>query len=53
MVFPDEDAFVSWLEETASSHLESDPVAFLQNFVSVRDLITPFIAEAIKETVLS
>lgn len=46
MVFPDEEAFVSWLEETCSSHLADDPVAFLQTFCSIPELIMPSVAEA-------
>lgn len=47
MVFPDEESFVMWLEETAKSHLEDDPVEFLRLFCSVPELIDDFVAEAI------
>ena len=52
-IFPDEESFIDWLESTASSHLSDDPVGFLQNFVSVRDLITPEVAAFIVEKVLN
>ena len=46
-IFPDEDAFVSWLEATASSHINDDPVGFLRGFVSVPELVTESVAREI------
>lgn len=46
-VFPDEESFVMWLEATASSHLNDDPVGFLRGFVSVQELVTESVAREI------
>ena len=47
-VFPDEDAFVSWLEAVCSEHFNDDPVGFLRGFVRVPELITEPVAAVIK-----
>lgn len=52
-VFPDEDAFISWLEAKASAHLEDDPVSFLRLFSSIPELITDSVANAIEEVLAS
>lgn len=46
-LFPDEDAFVSWLETVCCEHLNDDPVGFLQNFVSIPELINEEVASII------
>lgn len=46
-IFPDEDAFVSWLETVCGEHLNDDPVGFLRNFVSLPELMTESVAREI------
>lgn len=52
-VFPDEDAFVSWLETVCSEHLNEDPVGFLACFVSIPEMITDTVANATIEVLAS
>ena len=52
-VFPDEDAFASWLEATASAHLEDDPVSFLRLFCSIPELITENVAMEMAKIIAS
>ena len=46
MVYPDDDAFIDWLEATADEHLTEDPVGFLRCFVLIPEIIDDFVAEA-------
>lgn len=48
-VFPDEDAFVEWLEAVATEHLESDRIGFLSLFCSIPELITDTVAREIEK----
>ena len=47
-IFPDEDAFVSWLETVCTEYLNDDPVGFLACFVRIPELITEPVAAVIK-----
>ena len=46
-IFPDEDAFISWLETVCTEHLNDDPVWFLACFVSIPELVTESVAREI------
>lgn len=35
-IFPDEDAFISWLEAVATEHLKDDRIGFLSCFCTVK-----------------
>ena len=48
-IYPDSSELVEWLESTASSHLEEDPLSFLSNFVTVPELLAPGVIEEIKK----
>ncbi len=46
-VYPDDEAFIDWLEQVTTDHLADDAVEYLKSFVTVPDLIDDFIAEAL------
>lgn len=50
-IFPDDEEFVSWLDETAKEHLENDPVEFLRYFSTMPELLTEKAVAAMKEAV--
>ena len=52
IVYPDDDAFTAWLDQTAKENLEEDPVGFFSQFVKVEGLVTEETAQAMKEAVL-
>ena len=41
MVYPDDDAFVEWLDNVAKENLDDNSVEFLSCFVRIPALITP------------
>lgn len=50
-IFPDEDAFVEWLEAVATEHLEDDRIAFLSLFCSIPELITDTVAREMEKAI--
>lgn len=44
-IYPDDDSFFEWLESVADEHLGEDRVGFLQNFSSIKELITDTVAQ--------
>lgn len=50
-VFPDEDAFISWLEAVATEHFEDDRIGFLQTFTSMPELITDTVAREMEKLI--
>ena len=46
-IYPDEDAFICWLETVCSDHLNDDPVGFLSCFCSLPELINEDVASII------
>ena len=47
-VYPDDDSFIGWLESVADDHLSDDRVGFLQNIVSLRELVDDEVARAME-----
>lgn len=50
-VYPDDNAFIDWLDSVAKENLNDSPVEFLSCFVRLRELITPEVALAMKKVV--
>ena len=52
-VHPDDDALIEWLDLVVREHLEDDMEGFLENFVTVKELMNPEVAAAMMEIIMA
>ena len=51
MVYPDDDAFVEWMDHVAKENLDDNSVEFLSCFVRIPALVTPEVAFTMKKVI--
>lgn len=51
IIFPDDDSFINWLEETTKERLEDDAAEFLSQFIIVPELVNEKTIRAMLETI--
>lgn len=47
-IFPDDEAFISWLDNHGREHLEADALTFLRTFVLIDELVDDDVVKAMK-----
>lgn len=53
LIYPDDEALEEWLDAVAREHLNDAPEQFLAQFVTIKGLMTPEVARAMKKAALA